>query len=29
LTGLTFLETVQLDRLHDFLPKIITVRLSH
>jgi hypothetical protein len=29
LTCLTFLETVQLDRLHYFFPKILTVRLSH
>lgn len=29
LTCLTFLETVQRDRLHYFLPEVITVRLSH
>jgi hypothetical protein len=29
LTCLTFLETVQLDRLHYFFPKILTVGLSH
>ena len=29
LTCLTFLQTVQLNRLHDFLPEIITVGLSH
>jgi hypothetical protein len=29
LTCLTFLETVQFDRLHYFLPKILAVGLSH
>lgn len=29
LARLTFLETVQLNRLHYFLPEVITVRLSH
>lgn len=29
LTCLTFLESIQLDRLHHFLPKVIAVRFSH
>ncbi len=29
LARLTLLETVQLNRLHDFLPEIITVSFSH
>ncbi len=29
LTRLTFLETVQLNRLHYFLSEVITVRFSH
>lgn len=29
LARLTFLETIQLNRLHYFLPEVITVRFSH
>jgi hypothetical protein len=29
LARLTFFETIQLDRLHNFLPEVITVGLSH